>query len=720
MNDTIAALKAALPPIDTDGLKKIGKEYKGPCPCCGGDDRYYVRPDNTFGCRGCHDKIGDVIEYHEWRYGTSISELKNQYLYNTQKINHKPLNGGAHKMENDPPPFRDPPPDPANNEIHMQWNQLLTHTNDKPVFDLFRRRGLSDATIPKIFAAGLARFKNHARQISVAVPYSTLQGDVLAIQYLTVDGEPYSFTVENGGPANKVMMKGSAIGKDCFFICGADINTAGIIIIAESVINALTALECFPDACCTALGGSTFTAKVAALKPYAERAEKVVVLVDNDDASEKMLKQIHGILGMTVHSFRWDATDPAGYDVNDLLMAGQRDRVIDLIQNAEQVWYKADDMPGPDADITNQWDSPMDVATALSTPPPTVKWLVENRIVHGRGLTVTALGGSSKTRFLYHLAVGAATGYLPMSWTMAKKGKAVLVLTEDTASDVHRVINRVAKDLTEYQRAELVRNLIIYPMVGKETIFLKKTSTGTLEKTQLFFDFKNKIHDLGNVAFIGLDPALSITEGDELDQNNARQLGKLVDDLAVLTDSTVALVCHASKASLNSAELSSHNSRGAGALTDAVRAELSMRNMTMDEARKANITDVEERKRIVQLVATKGNNLPPSAFVPTWLRRNDDGNLEEIELEWDNLGTLKEIDTKILKGHSDIAVNGAANYADWKRLCIESGYIKADTKEAQDKAMTRFKDKLKGLGLIIKGEKRGVWIQPYLAKDIGT
>lgn len=126
------------------------------------------------------------------------------------------------------------------------------------------------------------------------------------------------------------MMKGSAIGKDCYFICGADINTAKHFIIAESVINALTAAECFPDACCIALGGSTVTNKVTALKPYAERVERVTVLVDHDDASEKMLRAIWDILGMKVWAFRWDAGDPKGYDVNDLLMAGKRDRVIDI------------------------------------------------------------------------------------------------------------------------------------------------------------------------------------------------------------------------------------------------------------------------------------------------------------------------------------------------------------------------------------------------------
>ena len=40
------------------GLKKMGGEYKGPCPICGGDDRYWMKRgrkhDFVVGCRhGC-------------------------------------------------------------------------------------------------------------------------------------------------------------------------------------------------------------------------------------------------------------------------------------------------------------------------------------------------------------------------------------------------------------------------------------------------------------------------------------------------------------------------------------------------------------------------------------------------------------------------------------------------------------------------------------------
>ena len=37
------------------GLQRRGKELAGPCPLCGGDDRFHVNQDGIFGCRGCID-----------------------------------------------------------------------------------------------------------------------------------------------------------------------------------------------------------------------------------------------------------------------------------------------------------------------------------------------------------------------------------------------------------------------------------------------------------------------------------------------------------------------------------------------------------------------------------------------------------------------------------------------------------------------------------------
>jgi hypothetical protein len=330
--EAIQTLKNSLPSIPscTDLKKESVNSLCGPCKKCGGTDRFVYKTDSEKAfCRQCHPEIMDIIDFHAWMAGKTTAEfLKENFPRSEEKT------------------FRESPRDqgPGNSGIQAEWDQILTHANEKPVFDLLKRRGLSDAVISTIYNDGLARFKKHAMAVSVGFPYKTLQGETLAVQYLTVDGTPFPFTVKNGKPANKVMAKGSEIGKDCYFICGARPENAKILFIAESILNVLTAMECLPgdDHCFLALGGSTFTNKVKALKPYMEHIEKVIVLVDHDDPSEKMLRAIWDILGMKVWAFRWFTDDPKGYDVNDLLMAGQRDRIIEMIQGAEQVRYAED------------------------------------------------------------------------------------------------------------------------------------------------------------------------------------------------------------------------------------------------------------------------------------------------------------------------------------------------------------------------------------------
>jgi hypothetical protein len=48
-----------------------GGEYVGPCPVCGGKDRFHAWPETgRFWCRKC-EKSGDLIEYFRWAEGMS-------------------------------------------------------------------------------------------------------------------------------------------------------------------------------------------------------------------------------------------------------------------------------------------------------------------------------------------------------------------------------------------------------------------------------------------------------------------------------------------------------------------------------------------------------------------------------------------------------------------------------------------------------------------------
>lgn len=51
--------------------RESATEYAGPCPKCGGSDRFHVKADGFF-CRQCHPKWGDAIEYIRWFDGSNF------------------------------------------------------------------------------------------------------------------------------------------------------------------------------------------------------------------------------------------------------------------------------------------------------------------------------------------------------------------------------------------------------------------------------------------------------------------------------------------------------------------------------------------------------------------------------------------------------------------------------------------------------------------------
>ena len=84
----IDRLKEVLPhPTRTlSGFTQKGNsgEFCGPCPKCGGTDRFYVRPDGSFACRQCNPRGGDVIDFHKWYQGFDLNGLADVWLTDRQ------------------------------------------------------------------------------------------------------------------------------------------------------------------------------------------------------------------------------------------------------------------------------------------------------------------------------------------------------------------------------------------------------------------------------------------------------------------------------------------------------------------------------------------------------------------------------------------------------------------------------------------------------------
>jgi len=262
---------------------------------------------------------------------------------------------------------------------------------------------------------------------------------------------------------------------------------------------------------------------------------------------------------------------------------------------------------------------PLDMRRALTEDAPPIRWLIRDRLELGRGAALTGIGGSAKTRALFHVAAGVAIGRMPWPWgKVDHPGRAVLLLSEDTYESAWRKAKSLADGLhlEPDEHNALAERLELVPMAGRDARLLVR-SAGALVQSGLFAHLAERAQ---GASLIGIDPALAVSDGDEMDQGEQRRLGETVERLAIDTGAAALLVTHAAKGSIQADEIDGHQSRGAGALTDALRAEYVMRTMTAREAPKAGVTDRAERKRHKQLVASKGNDLPPEAFEPVWLR----------------------------------------------------------------------------------------------------
>lgn len=380
----------------------------------------------------------------------------------------------------------------------------------------------------------------------------------------------------------------------------------------------------------------------------------------------------------------------------------------DRIRSGEE-WLDAQE---DEAKEQNPWPhSTGDVSGFLRTPAPGHQWFARDRLLMGRAGLLTAVGGSSKTRTLIHLAVGAVTGILPWNWQIDRTGSAALFLTEDTGDQVHRALHLIARTLAPEQLALLSSRLRVYALAGKQSTLLALRPSVGLVPTERVVRLIEICQEMPELVFVGLDPALALSDGDESNPAHQRRLGELVDKIAIETGACVLLASHAAKALQGAEEIGSHSSRGSGAITDAVRSEYVLRTMNASEAKRYGVEDIAERKAHVQLLPTKGNELPPDAYRPVWLRRGEGGVLEQV--------TLTEVDKPAAGPSSrdldaldvlrELTAKGSAKVSAWGRACADRGILSGSA-SAIEKAIHRCKASLLSAGLIVPGVTRGVFV----------
>lgn len=474
----------------------------------------------------------------------------------------------------------------------------------------------------------------------------------------------------------------------------------GVAYLAEGVATAASLFQTTGRAAVATFGKSNLDAVARTL---CQQYPGVRLVLVPDRGAEEQAEAIVRSLGAPAAWVALPDDLPANTDANDYAASYGLDGLVELLRHERTVPPPAE-WPVGDGSI----------AGFLATPAPARQWLFEERMPAGRAVLLAGIGGSSKTRALLHMAVGVCIGRLPWGWHVSRIGAAALVLAEDTNEDVHRSVRDVADHcgLTPAERALLADRLRIFPLAGEDTRLLRLAGAGALEPSERAQQLMEKLRGIPGLALIGIDPALAMTEGDELNPAHQRRLGELADRIAIDTGATVVLAAHAAKAMQNAEEIGSHSSRGSGAITDAVRAEYVLRTMTAAEARQHGITEIEERKAHVQLLATKGNALPPAAFAPVWLKRGPAGVLLPADLQpaTGPAAPVGRRELQALEVLRSLARTSAPSFKGWREECESAGLVAGGTPDASRKAMSRIRDRLLAAGLIEAGAAAGVFV----------
>lgn len=144
--------------IQADGFvyKKVaatnGGEYAGPCPFCGGNDRFLIWPEHKgggrFWCRGC-DKMGDAIQYLRDTRGFSFAEACQSLGISKDNYKRKRPKHTPEKQIFKPRKYNNPP------AIWMKKAAVILNETQNILWspaghaaeDILKRKGLTKETI---------------------------------------------------------------------------------------------------------------------------------------------------------------------------------------------------------------------------------------------------------------------------------------------------------------------------------------------------------------------------------------------------------------------------------------------------------------------------------------------------------------------------------------------------------------------------------------------
>ena len=301
------------------GLKKVastgGGEYAGPCPFCGGNDRFRVQPaPNIWLCRHCTGgKWRDLVDFIARRDNISLGDA-------ARLVNGGSLPGASQDSREagktnykNHHTYKPPNIDWQKNsrEAEKVCERNLYDPIGAKALDYLHGRGLSDQTI-KAFRLG------YSPGAEIAGLYIHHGITIPAI----INNQVWYIKVRTNGAKGKpkyILVKGS---KPAALYNGDNLINKPFALIVEGEFNAMIAwqeTQDINDICgIGSMGAAGNHPDLVAWGPYFIGRELILALYDSDEAGEGGAFTLHEILGDRVRI----TAIPAVGDINDWHLDG--------------------------------------------------------------------------------------------------------------------------------------------------------------------------------------------------------------------------------------------------------------------------------------------------------------------------------------------------------------------------------------------------------------
>jgi len=346
-------------------------EYAGPCPKCGGSDRFHVNErEGWWFCRQCHTKRGDGIELLRWLTpGLSFAEAVAQ------------LTGSGVLSASSPATRRQPqrrPPAAQPADWRKSTEALVAAAHERlwghqgeAARAYLESRGLHSGTwltygLGFRTDAPLPGTSGKQRAPAIVLPWRSKTLGVYAVRYRFLSEQRYTdldgkeraekLVAETGSQFAGRLFGGQALPEFVFMPVSEGQQTAEALrwlLVIEGEINCMS---CHQVAHETGLDVMSLGSESAHLSPvavqFAQRYGRVLVWADKGKIAQQLMQALPGAYGIR---------SPGGQDANDLLRAGKLGGFLalaraDAAKNAQELerllwalWDGADTLAGLDS-----------------------------------------------------------------------------------------------------------------------------------------------------------------------------------------------------------------------------------------------------------------------------------------------------------------------------------------------------------------------------------